>query len=85
MLERMLDGVVKGQYSLGWALLPLFKVAAPQPGIMGGPAGVTLDSMPGKPLSVPMVSGTPRYLLFRCGTGKAGKLYFARVSTVCCT
>lgn len=26
--ERMLDGVVKGQYSLGWALLPLFKVCS---------------------------------------------------------
>ena len=26
MLERMLDGVIKGEYSLGWALLPLFRV-----------------------------------------------------------
>ncbi len=26
LLERMLDGVVKGRYSLGWALLPLFRV-----------------------------------------------------------
>eukprot|EP00798_Chlamydomonas_sp_ICE-L_P030494 gene30494-35512_t len=52
MLERMIDGVVKGQYSLGWALLPLFKVAAPQPGIAGA-GGVMLDSMPGKPCSYP--------------------------------
>ena len=29
------------------------------------PAGVALDPQPGKPLSVPLVSGTPRYLLFR--------------------
>ena len=28
MLERMLDGVIKGEYSLGWALLPLFRVSA---------------------------------------------------------
>lgn len=27
MLERMLDGVVKGQFSLGWAMLPLFRVS----------------------------------------------------------
>ena len=27
MLERMLDGVIKGEYSLGWALLPLFRVS----------------------------------------------------------
>jgi nephrocystin-4 len=26
MLERMMDGVIKGEYSLGWALLPMFKV-----------------------------------------------------------
>lgn len=26
MLERMLDGVVKGRYSMGWAQLPLFRV-----------------------------------------------------------
>lgn len=26
LVERMLDGVVHGQYSLGWALLPLFRV-----------------------------------------------------------
>ena len=26
MIERMLDGVIKGEYSLGWALLPLFRV-----------------------------------------------------------
>lgn len=26
MLERMPDGVVRGEYSLGWALLPLFRV-----------------------------------------------------------
>jgi hypothetical protein len=63
MLERMLDGVVKGEYSLGWALLPLFRVAGAQPGL---PAGVALDPQPGRPLSVPLVSGTPRYLLFRC-------------------
>lgn len=31
MLERMLDGVIKGRYSLGWALLPLFKVRQPDP------------------------------------------------------
>ncbi len=28
MLERMLDGVVKGQFSLGWAMLPLFRVSS---------------------------------------------------------
>eukprot|EP00955_Chlamydomonas_euryale_P068191 360045-Chlamydomonas_euryale.AAC.15 len=67
MLERMLDGVVKGEYSLGWALLPLFRVAAGQP---GAPAGVELDPQPGKPLSVPLVQGTPRYLLFRCGRAR---------------
>ena len=26
LVERGLDGVVKGQYVLGWALLPLFRV-----------------------------------------------------------
>jgi hypothetical protein len=26
MVERGKDGVVKGQYSLGWALLPMFQV-----------------------------------------------------------
>lgn len=29
MMERGLDGVVKGRYSLGWALLPLFQVCRP--------------------------------------------------------
>jgi hypothetical protein len=26
MMERSADGVVKGRYALGWALLPLFQV-----------------------------------------------------------
>lgn len=30
MLERMLDGVVKGRYSMGWAQLPLFRVSGEQ-------------------------------------------------------
>jgi nephrocystin-4 len=55
MVERMLDGVVKGEYSLGWALLPLFRVSGGTPG----------EAEAGRPLSVPLVSGTPRYLLFR--------------------
>ena len=38
------------------------QVSGPSPGM---PAGVALDPQPGKPLSVPLVSGTPRYLLFR--------------------
>lgn len=64
MQERMLDGVVKGQYSLGWALLPLFRVGAPPPGAL--PGQVALDTSAwGKPLSVPLVAGTPRYLLMR--------------------
>ncbi|GFR44041.1 hypothetical protein Agub_g5201 [Astrephomene gubernaculifera] len=66
MLERMLDGVVKGQYSLGWALLPLFRVSqgAVSPGAPLS-SGMQLDSAPGRPLAVPLMAGTPRYLLFR--------------------
>lgn len=64
LLERMLDGVVRGQYSMGWALLPLFRVGVGAAGSLGG--DVTLDALgSGKPLSVPLVGGTPRYLLLR--------------------
>ncbi|GFH23920.1 uncharacterized protein HaLaN_21615, partial [Haematococcus lacustris] len=64
LLERMLDGVVRGQYSMGWALLPLFRVGVGAGGSLGG--AVTLDALgSGKPLSVPLVGGTPRYLLLR--------------------
>jgi hypothetical protein len=42
------------------------QVAGPSPGM---PAGVALDPQAGKPLSVPLVSGTPRYLLFRSELG----------------
>lgn len=90
MLERMLDGVVKGRYSLGWALLPLFQVSqrwvrgaaphqlaalapssclAPWPhSFAGGCMSLQVGAVaPGTstPQIVPMVSGTPRYLLMR--------------------
>ena len=45
MLERMLDGVVKGQDSLGWALLPLFRVGGgggPCEGVGGGGGAVMM-------------------------------------------
>ncbi|KAG2438730.1 hypothetical protein HXX76_005275 [Chlamydomonas incerta] len=66
MLERMLDGVVKGQYSLGWALLPLFRVSQ-HPVPPGAPVtgSIQMDSSVGRPLSAPLMAGTPRYLLFR--------------------
>ncbi|KXZ51260.1 hypothetical protein GPECTOR_13g747 [Gonium pectorale] len=66
MLERMLDGVVKGQYSLGWAMMPLFRVSQ-NPLPPGAPvaSSIQLDSAPGRPLAVPLMAGTPRYLLFR--------------------
>ncbi|GLC73822.1 hypothetical protein PLESTF_001424700 [Pleodorina starrii] len=66
MLERMLDGVVKGQYSLGWALLPLFRVSQ-NPLPPGAPvvSGMQLDDVPGRPMAARLMAGTPRYLLFR--------------------
>lgn len=41
------------------------QLAVPGPTPPGMVPNIVLDSMPGKPLSVPMVAGTPRYLLFR--------------------
>ncbi|GIL84279.1 hypothetical protein Vretimale_15928 [Volvox reticuliferus] len=66
MLERMLDGVVKGQYSLGWALLPLFRVSQ-NPLPPGAPvvSSMQLDDVPGRPMAARLMAGTPRYLMFR--------------------
>ena len=44
--------------------LPSPQVAAPV-NQFGVPMDVQLDTQPGKPLAVPLVAGTPRYLLFR--------------------
>ena len=56
----------------------LKQVAGPAPGV---PAGVALDPQPGKPLSVPLVSGTPRYLLFRYGGYDVPSVRWAVVPT----
>jgi hypothetical protein len=56
MVERDAAGQSAGQFSVGWAQLPLFVDAARQ------------NPMPGsQAAAAPLMSGTPRYLLFRCG------------------
>jgi hypothetical protein len=55
MVERQTAGQSAGQFSIGWAQLPLFANAA------------GLGAMPGsQAAAAPLMSGTPRYLLFRC-------------------
>jgi hypothetical protein len=54
MVERNAAGQSAGQFSIGWAQLPLFADAA------------RLSAMPGnQAAAAPLMSGTPRYLLFR--------------------
>jgi hypothetical protein len=58
MVERDAAGQSAGQFSVGWAQLPLFSDAARQHHTPGSQAAAA---------TAQLMSGTPRYLLFRCG------------------
>jgi hypothetical protein len=52
MVDKTPDGAPQGRYSIGWAMLPL-------------PAAAGKRKGPAEPAAVPMMAGTPRYLLHR--------------------
>ena len=56
LVDKGPDGVIRGQYSVGWAMLPLFELP-------GAPVGAGSK----QPLHMPLMAGTPRYLMFRYG------------------
>lgn len=62
-------GAPQGRYSVGWAMLPLFPSAAALQGgaAAGGQAGgaAAAGVQPGQVMVMPVLAGTPRYLMFR--------------------
>jgi hypothetical protein len=58
MVERDVAGQSAGQFSIGWAQLPLFLDAAQQNLATGSQTAAAAAAL--------LMSGTPRYLVFRC-------------------
>jgi hypothetical protein len=66
MVERDAAGHSAGQFSVGWAQMPLFTDAARNSPIPSSQAAAAAAAA----AATPLMSGSPRYLLFRYAIGK---------------